>query len=161
MNQGTEPVQGDGRNLDNDELWTQLKNAINLRSAEDHVIWNIFGIFWAASALLLVALFRTGDFPENSAVGIIISGVGLSLSIAWSLIQRRSLGHIKRHEKLMKRLEQKLEFDPDYAVSAEINTEDYDQCVGKGPAARTVMTWFSRAPIIGWGVFLTYFIWRC
>ncbi len=148
------------RELEENELWAQLRNAISLRISEDSVLWHIFGIFWAASALLLVALFRSGDFPDNFIVGLIISTVGFSLSIAWFLIQRRSLGHVKRHEKLMERIEQKLGFNPDYAASAEVNLKDYQEFLSMRPRARNVMKAFSIFALIGWSVLVSLFIYR-
>ncbi len=146
------------RELNENELWTQLKNAINLRSAEDHVLWNIFGIFAAANAILFVALFQTGDFPANSFVGVIISIAGLSFSVVWFLIQRRALGHIKRYEALMERVENKLRFKPDYAVSGKINEDDYNKYVGKSPRVRTVMQIFSVLAGLGWLALASWFI---
>ena len=148
------------RELEEGELWAQLRNAISLRISEDSVLWHIFGIFWAASALLLVALFRTGDFPDNFVVGLVISMVGFSLSVAWFLIQRRSLGHVKRHEKLMEKIEQKLGFNPDYAASAEVNLKDYQEFLNMRPRARNVMKGFSLIALLGWLSLVLFFIYR-
>jgi len=146
------------RELEEDELWAQLRNAIMLRSTEDHILWNIFGIFAAANAILFIALFQTGDFPKNNIVGIIISGVGLSLSVVWFLIQWRTLGHIKRYEAVMERAENKLKIKPNYAVSGWINVEDYDKYLGKKPRVRTVMQRFSIIAGIGWLALISFFI---
>ena len=52
--------------LNRPEKWTQLTNALNLRSSQDQVLWSIFGAFWGANAILLVALFTTGKLPEET-----------------------------------------------------------------------------------------------
>ena len=72
-------------------LLAQLSNVVNRSAYEDTVVWAIFGTFWAANALLLVALFSQGDFPRHSAVGIIISAADTVVSVAWFLIQRRAI----------------------------------------------------------------------
>ena len=68
--------------LNRPEIWTQLTNAINLRASKDQVLWSIFGAFWGANAILLVALFTTGKPPVES-VGAVVSIVGFSLSLIW------------------------------------------------------------------------------
>jgi hypothetical protein len=74
-----------------DQLWNQLSNAVALVAKQDQIVWAVFGVFWAANAVLLVALFTTGKLPEQS-VGIIVSGVGLALSVVWLAID---IGHPK------------------------------------------------------------------
>ena len=137
--EGSESPPDKNEPLERSEMWIQLTNAINLRSSQDQVLWSIFGTFWAANAILLVALFTTGDLPTNRIVGIIVATFGTVLSIVWHIIQTRALGHLMRHEELMRKLEAKLDFDPDYAVSAEVNRKSYDQYLSKRPKARTVM----------------------
>jgi len=145
------------QSLNRGELWSQLGNAIHLRSAEDQVLWSIFGVFWAANAILLVALFQGGKFPTFS-VGMVISVVGTLLSIVWHKIQGRALGHVKRHEELMKRLERELGFEDKYAVSAEINREGYSKYLGKGKPARKLMPICSLVAAILWGLAFIVFL---
>ena len=140
------------------ELWSQLGNAINLRSSQDQVLWSIFGAFWAANAILLVALFTTGDLPSNPAVGLIVAGVGVSLSLIWHGIQNRALGHVKRHEELMKTLEEALDIDPRFAVSPEINRSNYDLFLRRGPSARTLMALCSLGGAVLWTLVLIFFV---
>jgi hypothetical protein len=64
----------------------------------------IFGTFWAANVLLLIALFPEGHGP-NIIVGIIISFFGIGLAYIWDAIQNRALGHITKYEALMERIE--------------------------------------------------------
>ena len=90
------------RSLDDPELWRQLSNANTLRSSEDQVLWSISGIFWAANAILLVALFQNGKLPDSHLPRLAISAVGAILSLTQYFLQGRTLGHIKRYEKLIK-----------------------------------------------------------
>jgi hypothetical protein len=60
------------------------------------VLWAIVGIFWAANAILLVALFQGGQPPSSRYVGPVLSAVGFLFSAAWFGLQRRALSHIAR-----------------------------------------------------------------
>ncbi len=42
-----------------------MGNAVTLVAKRDHIVWTVFGAFWAANAVLLVALFQNGDFPSG------------------------------------------------------------------------------------------------
>lgn len=146
------------KELDRDELWLQLGNSINLRSSEDQVLWTIFGAFLASNAILLVALFTTGDLPKNSLVGLVVSFFGILLSMIWHGIQQRALGHVKRHENLMKTIEENLRFDPSFAVSPEINQSNYDQSLPKGISARRLMPLCSVGGILIWALAFVLFV---
>lgn len=150
------------KDLNRDELLQQLGNAIHLRSAQDQVLWSIFGVFWAANAILLVALFPQGHFPTYP-IGFIISVVGMLFSLVWYKIQGRALGHIDRHENLMEILEKKLvelDMPQEYAVSAKINKDN--KCSFKSIPARKLMPICSQVVAILWAIgaliFLILFI---
>lgn len=143
--------------LERAEIWNQLSNTINLRSSQDQVLWSIFGTFWAANAILLVALFTTGKLPESPIVGIVVSIVGVILSFTWHIIQKRALAYIIRHEDLMSNLEGKLEFEPELAVSADINQSLSQKYLNRGPKARTVMSFFCLGSGFLWLSSLFYF----
>jgi hypothetical protein len=133
------------------EMFDQLGRAADLRSAEDQVLWTVFGAFWAANTVLLVALFATGKLPDRAYVGIIVSIVGVALCFAWHVVQNRTIGHLERFEKLMERLEKDLKIPSSYALSAKINTTDYNTYVApRGPSARTVMRTCSALTGILW-----------
>ncbi len=134
--------------LSRSELWTQLANAIALRSSQDQVLWSIFGVFWAANAILFVALFTTGKIPVTG-VGMIISFIGIFMSITWYLIQRRALGWIGKHEALI-RLIDSLLFQGLSREAAIINDVDYKKFLGRGPTARHVMQWCTGIFIFIW-----------
>jgi len=118
------------RKLTNGELWKQLSNTISLRSSEDQVLWSISGIFWAANAILLVALFQSGKLPDSPIPRLVIPASGFVLSMTQYFLQGRGLGHIRRYEELIKRLEVALHFDDQYAVHADLNAEDADLYLG-------------------------------
>lgn len=76
----------------------------DLRSAQDSVLWSIFGTFAATNAVLLVALFGADKFPPIY-VGIIVCAVGMLLSGIWLLIQQRAIIRIIHYEKVLKTIE--------------------------------------------------------
>lgn len=128
-----------------EELWNQLSHAIDLRSSQDQVLWSIFGFFGAANAVLLAALFASGGFPKDPWVPVVVVSAGILLSITWQLISSRALGHISRHEALMKAIEYKLQIPQTLAVSAAINFQSYQIHVASGIPARVLLARF------GWG----------
>jgi hypothetical protein len=141
-----------------DDLWRQLENAKRLRSAQDQVLWNIFGIFWAANGILLVALFSSEAYPRY-VIGTIISGVGFLMSLAWHGIQCRALGHIGRYEALIERIERRLLIPAELAISGRINCEDYHRFLGHGIHARRIMPICSLVAAILWALaFLFFFV---
>ncbi len=164
---------GGRRQLTQQELWNQLSNAASLRSSEDQVLWTISGIFWAANALLLVALFQGGKLPEANVPPLVVSAVGMVLSTVQYFLQGRGLGHIQRYEELMTKLEHALAFAPEYAVSANLNTEDADRYLGgrKGNVwrkvrmgtlvpARRLMQGASLGGALLWGAAFGFFLYR-
>ena len=153
-----QPTNNTQKTLMRSEMWLQLTNAINLRSSQDQVLWSIFGTFWAANAILLVALFTTGNLPSNPAVGIVISVVGLFLSLTWHAIQARALGHIIRHEELIRKIEVELGFDTELAVSPEINRQAYSQYFGRLPRARKIMAMCSIGGAFLWALAIAFFV---
>ncbi|MBU4259582.1 MAG: hypothetical protein KKI12_09105 [Proteobacteria bacterium] len=144
--------------LERPEKWAQLANAISLRSSQDQVMWNIFGVFWGANAILLVALFTTGKMPEEP-VGIVVSIVGTALSVVWHIMQNRACGHLERFEALMSKMEKSLEIDPNETVSQKINVADYTEYVGKKVGfGRKLIKRCSLVGAILWFAGLGYFI---
>jgi len=91
-----------------DELMTHLQNASNLRTGTDQVLWSIFGAFWGTNALLLISLFSVGSLWKIKTVGILISLIGIILSIIWTLIQVRVIDRIQKHENSIIYIENKL-----------------------------------------------------
>jgi hypothetical protein len=92
------------REPERDELWEQLANAVAFAAKQDQIVWTIFGVFWAADAVLLVALFTDGKLPEHP-VGIVVSVVGFAISLVWSAIQIRAFGWLKCYETVIKQIE--------------------------------------------------------
>ena len=139
------------------ELFQQLNNALSMCANEDQIIWSVFGTFWAANAILLVALFSTGKLPESPFVGPAVSAVGALLSLVWHLIQRRALGHLERFEDLVQRLEEQLAIKPYLALSARINADACRRFL-KWPRARPLMQACSFVSTLSWFVFFLYFV---
>jgi hypothetical protein len=120
-----------------------------MASSQDQVIWSIFGTFWAANAVLLVALFATGSPPTSFTVGRVVTGAGFVLSLAWHLIQGRALGHLLRFENLVEKLEERLHIAPELSISGHRNEVDYKNYVS-GLPARVVMKFCSAGATILW-----------
>jgi hypothetical protein len=87
-----------------DQLWNQLGNAVVLVGKQDQIVWAVFAAFWAANAVLLVALFTTGKLPEAS-VGAIVSGVGFVLSVVWLAIEYRAVAWLRFYEGILREVE--------------------------------------------------------
>jgi hypothetical protein len=136
------PIKNDNSNSPEAYEWKQLANAISMRSAQDNILWMQFGVFSAAHAVLLIALFAGGELPQG-AVGIIITLIGFGLSFVSYKIQLRGLGHIDTLEILIDRLERRLielkQLKDDLAISGHINIEDFNKYVGKGIQGRLWM----------------------
>lgn len=69
----------------------QLSNAVALASTTNQIVWTVFGIFWAANAVLLVALFTTGDLPHRTP-GLVVSAASDHASMCRSIQFRLAVG---------------------------------------------------------------------
>lgn len=98
-------TKGDRTHVLRDDLWNQLGNVVALVAKQDQIVWAVFGVFWAANAVLLVALFTTGDLPKRP-VGLVVSIFGLALSLLWLAIQHRAMAWLKFYEKVVRKLEE-------------------------------------------------------
>ena len=121
------------------DLWNQLGNAVSLASTTNQVVWTVFGIFWAANAVMLVALFTTGDLPAR-VPGLIVSSVGIALSFIWALIQCRAIRYLGLYEAIIERLENCLKVPTPVSLSRKINVELFKKMVGS--------SWWSVRPIM-------------
>jgi hypothetical protein len=83
-----------------------MGNAVILIAKQDQIVWTVFGVFWAANAVLLVAFFQSGDLPKRP-VGLIVSRVGFALSPVWLLIHRRAQAWHDYCVAVMRELEEK------------------------------------------------------
>ena len=162
MNANSKEENGQNKStpLGRQDLWTQLGYAINMRSSIDQVLWTVFGTFWATNAILLVALFTTGDVPSNPKVGLVVAVLGLSLSVIWHLVQNRALGHLVLFETIISRVEKTLRIDPDFAVSHDINRADYCRFLERGPRARTLMALCSKIVFFLWTAAFLFFLFK-
>ena len=126
---------------ENEDLWRQLGNVISLRSSEDSLLWTGFGIFWGANAVLFVPMFTVDSSKTNLIV--VVPFVGIAMSVLWYLIQRHTLGHIRMHEDLMKRLQERL-LTGDNKTFRIYEDEMMAKHLSKGPRTRTLV----NVPII-------------
>ena len=133
------------KELDRDELWRQLENAISLRSSQDSVLWQAFSLFLATNGVLLVALFTTGKFPTWE-VAQIVAAVGMLMSGVWGLIQHRALARIKIFEHLLKDIDGKLfdGYDDKYSIGTALKK------IRPPPRARHIMTLTVFITLFGW-----------
>jgi len=140
--------------LRNDDWrWLQLSNAVASRSNMDQILWTVFGHFWGANAILLVALFQNGGLPKP-LVGILVALIGTALSVAWKIIQRRALGHLKFYEDVVKKLEEDLKIPATDTLSGWLNAELYKTHVESSTRwkAREVMNLCSASAVWIWAI---------
>ncbi len=138
----------------------QFTNTVALIAKQDQIVWMIFGIFWAANAVLLVALFTTGKLPDR-AVGIIVSAVGTILSLVWALVQYRAVSYLKFYEAILYQIEKEyLSVPKDIALSGYLNENLYGAKVGRGIRVRGIMIGSCIASTIGWSVSVAAFVCR-
>lgn len=133
------------------ELLMQLQNAVALRNGQDQVLWTIVGFFGASNAVLLAGLFQSGQFPANPWVPTILIAAAIVLCAAWSEIQRRAIGHIARHERVMYELEIALALPVRFTIS-KINLDLHGQSLRGGMPARVVIGRMGLATMVLWCV---------
>jgi hypothetical protein len=138
-----------GKRNENKLLGNQLGNVVSMVAKEDQIIWAIFGVFWAANALLLVALFNTGEIPDDKVI-LVVSIVGTLLSIIWFIIQRRAINWLRYYEILMGKLEKKLKIPNKLAMSPNKNELLFCKIVGKGIRVRMIMVWSGILSSVAW-----------
>jgi hypothetical protein len=131
-----------------DALWSQLQNAVALAAKQDQIVWTIFGVFWAANAVLLVALFTTGDLPKRP-VGLVVSIAGLAISLVWTVIQKRAIAWLRFYETVMSDLE-----GTHLQVPVRLNNRRGE--VG-GMSVRRLMVGCSLTSVILWGCSVCWF----
>ena len=132
-----------------------LQNFCDLRTGQDHVLWSIFGAFWGTNALLLVSLFATDESWNQRNVGILLSSIGITISIIWIIIQFRALARIAMYEKSIKSIEKKILVLPK-------NLRFSRKSTSKIPiSARLAMKICSAIAFFGWVASLIYFKSQC
>jgi hypothetical protein len=124
------------------DLWRQLSNAIQMRTSGDQIAWTTLSIFWAANALLLSALFRNGDYP-NPQVGAIIAAFASLLSLLWYFIEKRILGRLNYHDKIIRTIQNELFKDNSraraLAVCQALTDAEDERELGKSVRARVLI----------------------
>lgn len=127
--------------IDDKEL-TLLQNFCNLRSAQDQVLWSIFGAFWGTNALLLVSVFAADQSWKLKLILILISFIGIVVSSIWLIIQSRTLARIKMYEDSIAEIEKNNKF-PDYLRT-------FSKQPPKGVKARIAMKRSVQFAMSGW-----------
>jgi hypothetical protein len=134
---------------DNEQKWdiSQLQNISSLRTDEHNTWVNFFNVSLTTTAILLVALFTTGGFP-NKAPGIIICSFGFIISAILLYLQSRALITMKGQEQTIREVEK--------ALSLNDSTKNLKpaQLIG----ARSLMTMFGFLQIIVWVIGIILFI---
>jgi hypothetical protein len=142
-------------------MFRQLDNVVKLASKEDRIIWTIFSIFWAAEALLIVAIFNDHGI-SNELVFLTVSFVGLLISLVWFLVQRRSIKWLEYYEELIRLIEIEIEIPKEFSISPLINVKLFHDKVDKGIHVRDVMYCSGLLCFIAWsGLFLVFLIKIC
>jgi len=149
-----------GREMKNKEKWNQLNNAVTYACKQDQTIWNIFGYFWGTNALLLIALFSDGKFPEEDWIGLIISVLGGSLSLMWGRIQKRSIQHLRRYEEIEFNMEESLNLKPSECLNGKRNTQDLERFVGKVGVGRSIIIGNCYVISVLWFISLMLFLYK-
>jgi len=127
---------------------------------EDQIVWAIFGVFWAANAVLLVALFTNGALSIPS-VGILISASGATLSSVWFLIQRRAILWLGYFERIIREIEElHLRIPDTVALSAKLNKATFNETVGSRMRVRPLMTGSGFVVALLWIAALAWFVYR-
>ncbi len=139
----------------NSDLWNQLGNAVTFDNSENQVVWTIFGLFWAADAILLVAIFTTGDIPKP-AVGMLVSIAGTALSVVWYIIQKRAIAYLGFYDSLVEQLESQLQVQPELAASGNLNPTFKSSLKGS-IGIRPLMRWCPGVSAVLWIVAFVLF----
>lgn len=151
----TDLARSDGKDggggVGSDEaLENQLAHAIALQCSSNQVLWTVFGIFWAANAALLVALFATGHWPAPTMV-LIVAGVGAVLSLVWFYTQRRVIKYLNFYDAVIHKIECTLAGLPSAVhLSKGAKSELFQQHVGSDRSVRPVMQVSSAVAVAFW-----------
>lgn len=125
----------------------QLDRATSLLSSAVAISWSIYAIFAGANAILLVAVFANGSMA-GAPVGIIISSVGIGMTLGGGLIQWRLRTRIAFYRGRQEELEKESGVPPHLTAKMSEN----------GIKGGVVMGGMGVVAILAWGAFLGYFI---
>lgn len=150
--------------MERDDLWKQLSLAISMRSSGDQITWTTLSIFFATNAVLLAALFRSGQYP-NPWIGAIISALAFSLSVLWCLITMRILERLGMHERIIRIIQSELFLDSrplwrQLAVCQKLTEAEDEHEIGRGARARVLIPWALRIVAALWLVGLGCFLYK-
>ncbi len=130
-------------------MWTpeQLQNVTSLRTDEHNTWVTFFSTCLATTALLLIAIFNSGDLPTKN-VGIIICSFGCFTSLIFFLVQNRALISMKTWERAIDQIEKERNLQ---------STKSFHQ-PAQVLGGRPIMTIVTFVQIIGWALGTFYFI---
>jgi hypothetical protein len=143
-------------NLERDELWRQLANAVAVRSIRDQVLWTQSAIFWAANAVFLSAFFQGGEFPKSKPMGLVITLAAFAVAAAWSVLQSRLIAFLRVDEVLIHRLEERLNIEQDLALSPGHNKTSYQDHLSQGISAKRLLKASAFAAVVVWSLALIW-----
>lgn len=150
--------QGQNRKPKSFNPYSQLANAVQLTAEQDQIVWTVFGVFWAANAVLLITLFTEGKLPVRN-VGIIVSAVGVVLSAIWAIIQLRALAHLRFYDSVIHRIEEKyIDIPQEVALSERINEDLSTRAMEGTVRVRPILKGSGIVVTVFWLIFLILFI---
>lgn len=126
-----------------------MASAISLATSTNQIVWTIFGIFWAANAVLLVTLFTAGGMP-TPLVAAVVSVVGFALSVIWFFVQRRGLRYLGFYDGVVQELEETLEVPEKVSLSKHRNKTLFQAHVGVGRSIRPLMRNCAAVSAVAW-----------
>ncbi|MBI3872072.1 MAG: hypothetical protein HY304_03225 [candidate division Zixibacteria bacterium] len=141
------------------ELQDQLGHAVTMAAKQDQIVWTVYGVFCAANAVLLVALFTTGKVPPPP-VGMVVSAAGAALSWAWWIIQWRALCWLGYYETIIEQVEILLNLPAELCLSSGINKVTRRDRI-RGMRVRGLKVGSALVAAFLWTAALAGFAFRC
>ena len=86
----------------------QLTGCVAQYTSINIILWTIFSIFAAAHAFLLNTVVLANDHDARPVTSAVVSLIGLLAALAWALLLRRTVGHLRWHQTLVERVEKEL-----------------------------------------------------
>ena len=120
----------------------------------DNLFWMVFSAFWAANAILLIALFQSNDCFLTQIKWTIVPLFGVILSIIWYIIVKRIFSYQRFYDKLIVNLENELKIDNDFRTNPE-NKEFYPRYF-TGGSIKPIMQNIPSFGAIGWLIGLIF-----
>jgi len=117
----------------------QLANAVAMAVKADQIVWAVFAVFAAATPVLIVALFPSGNLASRW-VGVAVCVLGLAVSVVWRVVLGRGLLYLDEAEKRVQSLEERLEVPANLSVAFKLGGQSA-RPVLKGCAVGVILLW--------------------